>query len=490
MDFVLSRRDFLAAASTTTLACCVPSLSAAQTSPPASNPIDAFVCVSQKDARYFELSDGSPYIPIGVNMIGTPWGDDASLTKLENDWFKKLQKNRANFIRVWLSNAMYEVEQNQAGNFVDSQGKKIDKLFALAKKYGIRLKLCTEHFRNFGEGEQRWADRSMYLKSNGGPAENISDYFLGEAGRAHYKKKLAWFVERFGSDPTVFGWELWNEMNAVYESSKFFKVWSTEMLAELHRLFPKNLAMQSLGSFDDEKTRAIYKELCELPGNDVLQVHRYLDLGAKWDICHASVAEGAAQAVQEIMAIRDSLDMKKPILLAEAGAVEPNHTGPFKLYQKDTFGIIFHDVLFAPFFAGAAGPGHCWHWDNYIHKNDLWWHLDRFASVVENINPAAQSFVPFEITNDRLFTLGLKGNSKTLIWCRDKQNTWKTELEEERTPEIIHDFVLDLASSEIDLQGKKCVVFDPWTNRKFPVKTDGTSIRLPDFSRSAVVIIS
>ena len=43
-------------------------------------------------------------------------------------------------------------------------------------------------------------------------------------------------------------------------------------------------------------------------------------------------------------------------------------------------GIILHDVLFAPFFAGAAGPGHCWHWNVYVDRNNLWHHFARFAA--------------------------------------------------------------------------------------------------------------
>jgi len=50
----------------------------------------------------------------------------------------------------------------------------------------------------------------------------------------------------------------------------------------------------------------------------------------------------------------------------------PASGGPFKLYEKDKAGVILHDVLFAPFSAGAAGTGYCWHWDKYIDKNGLW----------------------------------------------------------------------------------------------------------------------
>jgi hypothetical protein len=46
----------------------------------------------------------------------------------------------------------------------------------------------------------------------------------------------------------------------------------------------------------------MYADICRLPGNDVAQVHRYLDPGAKLDICHAPVDVFAADAVRELQA--------------------------------------------------------------------------------------------------------------------------------------------------------------------------------------------
>ena len=474
-DETISRRAFLAVSGAAVMAASVsPSYASS-----AGDDLKAFVLVSPRDPRYFELDNGKPYIPIGLNMVSPPWGKDDDLSRLENDWFKKLHANGANFIRVWLSHQEYEVEREKAGNMDETRAEKLDRLFELARKYGIRLKLCTEHFRNFGEGNQRWADRSMYLKKNGGMAEDFRDYFLGEAGREHYKKKLRWYADRYGSDPIVFGWELWNEMDAIYYSNEIWRKWTAEMLPELHRLFPKNLAMQSLGSYDDEWKRKAYEDLCRLPGNDVLQVHRYLDLGAKWEICHASVAELSADAVKDLLAFK----IPKPVLLAESGAVEPNHAGPFKLYEKDKDGIILHDVLFAPFFAGAAGPGHCWHWDHYVHKNDLWHVIGQFSKTVGNLDPAAESFEPFEILHPRFFLYGLKGKTKTMVWCRDRRNTWRSELEEGKAPEPIEGL-------ELSLPGKKAEVYDPWNDKSLELKISGGKIVVPTFRRSVVVKVS
>ena len=90
-----------------------------------------------------------------------------------------------------------------------------------------------------------------------------------------------------------------------------------------------------------------------MDGNDFLQVHRYLDCGGELDVCRGPMDVLAADAVREL---RDR-NPRKPVLLAEVGAVKPNHTGPSILYAQDREGTLLHDALFAPFFAGSAGSG-------------------------------------------------------------------------------------------------------------------------------------
>ena len=62
--------------------------------------MEHFVRVSPRDARYFELDDGRPYVPIGLNMIAPPRGGD--IEGLE-DWFRTLAVHRGNFVRIWLA---------------------------------------------------------------------------------------------------------------------------------------------------------------------------------------------------------------------------------------------------------------------------------------------------------------------------------------------------------------------------------------------------
>ena len=68
-------------------------------------PADAtFVRVSPRDSRYFELSDGRPFIPIGLNMIAPPSSEEEQGLKQMEDWMHMLHDNGGNFFRIWLSN--------------------------------------------------------------------------------------------------------------------------------------------------------------------------------------------------------------------------------------------------------------------------------------------------------------------------------------------------------------------------------------------------
>ncbi len=434
----------------------------------------AFVRVSPRDPRYLELSDGSPYIPIGLNLVAPPGRDEAAGLRTYEGWLDKLGANGGNYIRAWLSSPFWDTEHERSGEYDEAKAKLIDSMLAMAARRGIRVKLTLEHFRSIGGGPQPWADKPLHHVSNGGTAESIAAFFDGEPSRARFRKKLDWFAGRFGARPEVFAWELWNEVNAVRGGD--YLAWTEVMLAELHRRFPKNLCVQSLGSFDTDRVRDVYRRHSTLPGNDLAQVHRYLDLGASLDICKGPVDVLAADAVRELIGYNPG----KPVILAESGAVEPRHSGPFKLYKTDRAGTLLHDILFAPFFAGAAGPGQIWHWDAYVAPNDLWWHFARFAEAVKGIDPAAERFTASMLPHDRLRVYMLKGRRTTLLWLRDIRNDWRAELERAEPPETV-------AGATLEGLPTRVRIFDPWSGAWSPAAAVKGRLALPDFRRSLVI---
>ena len=209
-----------------------------------------------------------------------------------------------------------------------------------------------------------------------------------------------------------------------------------------------------------------------LKGNDFMQMHRYLDPAAELDVCRGPMDVLCADAVRELL---DRLP-DRPAILSEVGAVKANHTGPSDLYAKDAQGMLLHDEIFAPFFAGSAGSGQPWHWDHqYIDGNNLWWHFARFAEAVKGVDPAAEHFRPFHTETRRLRIWGLRGERGVLLWCRDKANTWDSELVRGESPATI-------SGEKIPFGGSlRCYL--PWENRW----VEADSGVLPDFSRSIVV---
>ena len=451
-------------------------------------PQHGFIQISEKNPSYFSFTDGTTYVPIGINMIN-PSGrngnnPDSAFAEID-EWMKNLSANGGNYVRIWLSQSFWDVELT-AGKYDEQKARRIDRFIEMARKYHLRIKLTLEHFRSITleENPQKWATKFAYHTSNGGPLDSIAQYISTPEGRKLFLDKVDYYKDRYGSDTLFFGWELWNEMNAMKgpEDALFFQ-WNKDMLKAVKQRFPQNLVMQSLGSFDGEYAKPLYRKMMMLPGNEVAQVHRYLDLGAQMEVCHAPMDVICASAIRDLQAYHAG----KPIVLAETGAVEPKHAGPSKFYPKDTAGILLHDILFAPFFTGAAGTGMSWHWESYVHKNNLWYHFERFNEAVKGIDPVRESFVPRYQESAQFRMYVLKGKNLSLLWLRDKTNNWETELRDGVPPSLIRSAGISLP----ELRGaKKIEVYDPWTNQWTTVTASNKSITLPDFKRSLVVKIT
>jgi len=254
-------------------------------------------------------------------------------------------------------------------------------------------------------------------------------------------------------------------------------------LPELHRLFPRNMVVQSLGSFDTVQRRKPYERLSLMAGNDAAQVHRYLDLRAQLEVCHGPMDVLAADAVRELLAFKPA----KPVLLAETGAVSPGHTGVSPLYAPDKEGMLLHDVIFAPFFAGAAGTGEIWFWRESIQKPNLWRRFARFARATEGIDPAAEHFEPVMVEHPRLRIYLLKGRDTLLAWCRDARNDWRAELERGEAPERLAGLTLDLREPLKGCQVGAARAYSPWTDVWSDLEVKEGLVVLPAFQRSLVI---
>lgn len=446
----------------------------------------AVINVSPSNPRYFETADGKPWIPVGCNICFDRLQENETVRANFDRWLRTFARNGGNCIRLWAGHRALEVMPEKPGVYDPERTKTLKGIVSLCEELGIKVKITFESFRLCLSPEElsklknpagvtfnyyQFFNRPLYAPY----AKDMREFYASEKCRKIYLGKVEYLKSLgFGDSPAVYCWELWNEINSTAPMADYAP-WSAWALAELKKMFPHQLTVNNLGSFSDVGAYRAYDELATERDNDFMQVHRYLDAGAELDVCRGAMDVVAASAVREMLLRRSDC----PAILAETGAVEANHTGPFRHYKKDKEGTLLHDALFAAFFAGSAGCGQFWHWDHqYIDGNNLWWHFRRFATAIEGLDPVAEGFRPFYTESRRLKMYGLRGKRLSVLWCRDKQNTWMDELENGQAPEA-------LANERVPFQNCKLDCYLPWEDRR--VSVDAPT--LPTFRRSIVVCV-
>lgn len=450
--------------------------------------IESFIRVSTKNPRYFETTDGYTWIPIMINFI-IPNGEEEEVFKKVELYFKHFSENGGNAMRIWISSPFLEIEDQKVGEYSEVKLNRVDSVLSLAKKYNIRIKFTLQHIRSIkpdGPGIASWSNRAFMSVENNGPFKDMKEYVNSPKGRNAYLNRVKALSKRYKNNKQIFSWELWNEMDAV--DDKDWLPFSSAILDSVKACFPNHLIAQTLGSLHSVDADLRYEKLLTLPDNDYITVHRYLDPGTDWkqyDQVHGPIDLLISNAVQFVY----RPEVLKPIVANEHGAVEANHTGPNKLYLKDSLGVFIHDMIFAPFFCGASGCGSMWHWDSYVEKQNLWFHYQRFNSAINGIDPISEEFMPFTFVKDSVRCYGIKGKKTTLIWCRDINNNWKTELQEGITPQIRNDFSIDLDVTN-GMNYNSAKVYDPWSDKWTKVKIKNETLTLPPFLRSAILILN
>ena len=119
-------------------------------------------------------------------------------------------------------------------------------------------------------------------------------------------------------------------------------------------------------------------------------MHRYLDRGAPFSVCHDALIDLLTDGVSTLK------DAKQPLLVAETGAVNNCHSGPFTYYCCDHTGLLFCDAVYTPVFLGACGTG------------------EGFESAVYQTDTAV--------------LLLLKGTHTALGYVRNKSHNWQRVL--------------------------------------------------------------
>lgn len=449
-----------------------------------------YVQVSKKDPRYFATGDGHCFVPVGLNTcilrydalpagkahFATGEGKGCLGLISYRRWLKRLSENGCNYIRLWLSSSYLQARTELMGVHDLAVFNRLDAIMELAREYGLRVKMCLDHFRTLRDADSIFY-RRIVDPDTGRQLLDLDEWISSEKWNERYFEDLRPYVARYQNDPVVFAWEAWNEINCLGSHPEETDAFALRMMSQVKAWSPKNMICNSLGSYDVEAFIDRMRAYRDTPLYDFATVHRYLDQGAPMDICHTDPAELSADGIERLRCD------KKPVVMNETGAVNDCHTGPFRFYCCDHDGLIFHDVTYTPFFAGSAASGHTWHWEYYVDPQNLWRHFRPFAEMLQGVEADEEHFTPVTRHTDRLWVFALEGQTHTLIYVRNRADRWDHVLRDgEEAPPV--------EGAKLPFDGNRVETWWLMNEQHAPAILEAGQITLPAFTHGCVVKIS
>lgn len=357
------------------------------------------------------------------------------VSKQYERWFKKCRKNGVNVVRLWCGDEYFNPDGDDVGSLRYEQFTKLDLLVKLAEKYQIKLKLTFEHFRYFSSDGKAPKIFEKELAQNGVSCKSMTEWLTDLKWKDAWVLKINEFAKRYAGDVNFFAFEFWNEMNCVDADFDSVIEWNREMADRARVLFPDNMVINSLGSFDCSSAERQYQKF-PWEAFSFKQIHSYLDSGAEKEVCRHSLIELMADNLKK------NQPESCPVVVAETGAVNNCHSGPFRFYVSDDNGIIFADAVFTPFFLGSAGCGNIWHWSDYVEAKGLFKMYKPFYKLTRDIDFARESFVSRDMSDENVYALILEGKNHILAYIRNCQDNWENSLRDQK----------DLKSVSVDLK--------------------------------------
>ena len=311
--------------------------------------------------------------------------------------------------------------------------------------YNVKIKLTIDQFRYFKYDDNGGYIDELFGKSLYDGSKKCTDaneWLTDTRWQEQWLKKVEEYAKRYAYDDALFAVELWNEMNCFgcwwEEYNPNITEWNRVMSAKVKSLFPNLMVVNSIGSYDSDYSKKYYDEFC-WDCFDFKQVHSYLDQGAKFKEATDNPIEIFKRVSKELT------NGSQPLFIAETGAVNDNHSGPFRYYSADDDGLIFADCVYVPFFLGCAGCGNIWHWDDrYVEFKNLYHMYKPFVRLTEGINTSKEMFRTEDFSDERTYILALSGRFHDLYYIRNKSASWQNVLRDNGEISIIDEIKLKI----------------------------------------------
>jgi len=324
---------------------------------------------SPTDHRYFVTDRGESFFPLGANVC---WAGRSGTYDYDR-WLPQYAKEGCNYWRGWLSPewTTFGLNTRESGyrRIALANAWRLDQAIEQSERLGLRVLLCIDSFNILKSGKENYGgwESSAYIKANGGPCRQPTDYFTNAEMLQAYRDRLRYLVARWGYSPAVFAWEFWNEVDLTddYRSDRI-TTWHRDMARYLRNLDPwQHLITTSMANPKGDP------QLDALPELDFVQSHHY--------------------AGGDVVAYLDEDRRTKA-----AARNRPHYHGEFGLNaaggseKLDPAGIHLHNALYASVGQEQAGTPMSWYWDSYIEPLKLYPIYGSFARWIGSFDFVAQ----------------------------------------------------------------------------------------------------
>lgn len=406
-----------------------------------------YIGVSKNDKRYFAYEDGTSFVPIGISMP-----QSAMYTARDSYMYphyeihgkryctlgvfeyeriiKKMRENGMNLIKICIGGSIFDARTGESEAYDYGAFAALDLIIDLCRNSNVKVMLTFDIFRSLGS-DKDVEDRYIGIRkdpSTGHRFYSAAEYLKTPDFFAEWVKDLRGYVYRYGNDPTIFAFELWDEMDRIKDYNIGDITHFTNMLVMgIRNRVPHTMVTTSLSRYDHPDKLENQKLLSDC-GIDFDQLHRCIDTACKHPDCHDEMQ------IMITSGVNDLKPKNKPLLVSQTGMVNPGTDQSFLGYRWDHTGIVLHDTAFAAFFAGAAGLGFMNETADYVDSQNLWEHYKVFAEMINSLKADKQRF-KFEYYRRKYYYMQvMKGRTTTLIYIRSTyENYNRTLLLNQRT---------------------------------------------------------
>lgn len=189
-----------------------------------------YIDISENNSSYFiDTATGQLFYGSGSNIAWVRSEFTTNPEHLKYEYFLEQARNAGTTLtRVWLCHwAWLEWTPKEGststysyaglGYYNQCISSALDNIMSMCEDYGIRLILTlddnNEHMTSSDPEDISYGgwEYNPYNSANGGPVDNVADYFGNTDVRKYYKNRLRYIIARWGYSSSLMSLNLWND---------------------------------------------------------------------------------------------------------------------------------------------------------------------------------------------------------------------------------------------------------------------------------------